>query len=116
MFGIALVNIDFFARITTGAVLESYSLFALMFGMVSVDSSAPLTAYLLQGLLMSWVFSGYGLGLVGKLSVAAYVPIGAAAALASLLFVGVWRKRYEWAPVEMLLRRWVYLGRRAPPA
>jgi uncharacterized protein len=77
---------------------------------------ASLTAYLLQGLLMSWVFSGYGLGLVGKLSVAAYVPIGAAAALASLLFVGVWRKRYEWAPVEMLLRRWVYLGRRAPPA
>lgn len=77
---------------------------------------ASLTAYLLQGLLLSWVFSGYGLGLVGKLSVAAYVPIGAAAALASLLFVGVWRKRYEWAPVEMLLRRWVYLGRRAPPA
>lgn len=77
---------------------------------------ASLTAYLLQGLLMSWVFSGYGLGLVGKLSVAAYVPIGAAAALASLLFVGVWRKRHEWAPVEMLLRRWVYLGRRTPPA
>jgi uncharacterized protein len=77
---------------------------------------ASLTAYLLQGLLMSWVFSGYGLGLVGKLSVAAYVPIGAAAALASLLFVGVWRKRSGWGPVEMLLRRWVYLDKRAPTA
>jgi uncharacterized protein len=65
---------------------------------------------------MSWVFSGYGLGLVGKLSVAAYVPIGAAAALASLLFVEVWRTRSGWGPVEMLLRRWVYLDKRAPTA
>jgi uncharacterized protein len=79
-------------------------------------SSASLTAYLLQGLLMSWVFSGYGLGLVGKLSVAAYVPIGAAAALVSLLFVGVWRKRSGWGPVERLLRGWVYLDKRASPA
>lgn len=71
-----------------------------------------LTAYLLQGLLLSLVFSGYGLGLVGELGAAAYIPIGAAAAVLSLLFVGGWRMRYALGPVEMLLRRWVHLGER----
>jgi uncharacterized protein len=71
-----------------------------------------LTAYLLQGLLLSLVFSGYGLGLVGQLGAAAYIPIGAAAALLSVLFVGWWRIRYPLGPVETLLRRWVYLGER----
>jgi uncharacterized protein len=71
-----------------------------------------LTAYLLQGLLLSLVFSGYGLGLVGQLGAAAYIPIGAAAAVLSVLFVGWWRSRYPLGPVETLLRRWVYLGER----
>jgi uncharacterized protein len=71
-----------------------------------------LTAYLLQGLLMSLVFSGYGLGLVGKLGAATYIPIGAAVAIASLAFVGAWRGRHPAGPVENLLRRWVYLGQR----
>lgn len=71
-----------------------------------------LTAYLLQGLLLSLVFSGYGLGLVGKLGAATYIPIGAAAAVISLLFVGWWRGRHALGPVESLLRRWVYLGER----
>ncbi|MFM7625328.1 MAG: DUF418 domain-containing protein, partial [Gammaproteobacteria bacterium] len=58
------------------------------------------------------VFSGYGLGLVGKLGAAVYIPIGAAAAVISLLFVGWWRGRHALGPVESLLRRWVYLGER----
>lgn len=71
-----------------------------------------LTAYLLQGLLMSWVFCGYGLGWVGKTGAATYLPVGAAAAVVSLLFAGWWRGRYRLGPVEALLRRWVYLGGR----
>ena len=71
-----------------------------------------LTAYLLQGLLMSLVFSGYGLGFVGKLGAAASISIGAAAAVLSLLFVGWWRGRHALGPVETLLRWWVYLGQR----
>jgi uncharacterized protein len=75
--------------------------------------SASLTAYLLQGLLMSWVFAGYGLGWVGKLGASAYLPVGVIAALASLWFVARWRGRYALGPVEAVLRRWVYLGQ--PP-
>lgn len=71
-----------------------------------------LTAYLLQGLLMSLVFCGYGIGLVGKLGAAADIAIAVAVALATLLFVGVWRARHALGPVEYLLRRWVYLGER----
>lgn len=71
-----------------------------------------LTAYLLQGLLLSLVFSGYGLGLVGQLGAATYIPIGAAVAIASLLIVSAWRARHPLGPVEALLRRWVYLGQR----
>lgn len=74
-----------------------------------------LTAYLLQGLLLSLVFSGYGLGLVGQLGAATYIPIGAVVAVASLAFVGAWRTRHPSGPVESLLRRWVYLGQRRPP-
>ena len=68
-----------------------------------------LTAYLLQGLIMSLAFVGYGFGLYRMSSAAMVVLIGAAAAVLSLLFVGWWRGRHALGPVEMLLRRWVYL-------
>jgi len=61
---------------------------------------------------MSLVFTGYGLGLYGKSGAAAAVLIGLGAGIASLLFVGWWRGRHALGPVEMLLRRWVYLGER----
>jgi uncharacterized protein len=73
--------------------------------------SASLTAYLLQGVLMSWVFSGYGLGWVGKLGASAYLPVGVIAAVLSLWFVARWRSRHALGPVETVLRRWVYLDR-----
>lgn len=72
--------------------------------------SASLTAYLLQGLLLSLVFSGYGLGLYGRMSAGACVLIAVFAAFASLAFCSVWRTRFPRGPVESLLRRWTYLG------
>lgn len=72
--------------------------------------SASLTAYLLQGLLLSLVFSGYGLGLYGQPSAAACVLIATLAAAASLAFCSAWRVRFARGPVEALLRRWTYLG------
>lgn len=72
--------------------------------------SATLTAYLLQGLLLSLVFSGYGLGLYGELGAGACIGIAALVAGASLAFTGVWRARFARGPAEMLLRGWTYLG------
>lgn len=71
-----------------------------------------LTAYLLQGLLLSLVFSGYGLGLVGQLGAATYIPIAIVVAVVTSAFVAAWRERYGLGPVETLLRRWVHLGPR----
>lgn len=79
-------------------------------GFMARAGSASLTAYLLQGLLLSLVFCGYGFGLYGSASAAACVLIAALAAFASLAFCSLWRARFARGPVESLLRRWTYLG------
>lgn len=71
-----------------------------------------LTNYLTQSFVMALVFTGYGLGLYGKLGVA--VPV----ALALLLYaaqLAVSRRvlaRYRTGPVERLLRGLTHLGER----
>lgn len=75
--------------------------------------SASLTGYLLQGLLMSLLFCGYGLGLYGRIGAAGCVLLAAVAALASLAFCSWWRERQARGPVEALLRAWTYLGPRS---
>ena len=72
--------------------------------------TASLSAYLLQSLILSLVFCGYGLGLYGRVGAAGCVAIGAAAGAASLVALGLWRTRFARGPAEALLRRWTYLG------
>jgi len=73
----------------------------------------PLTNYLLQSALASFVFYGWGLGLWNSVGPAGEI------ALAVLLFVGVqlpfshaWLKRFRHGPLEYLWRRFTY---GAPP-
>jgi uncharacterized protein len=82
----------------------------------ALAGSASLSAYLLQGLMLSLVFSGYGLGWCGQASAALCIAIGAAAGLLSLVAVGLWRTRFALGPFEALLRRWTYLGGRGTRA
>jgi uncharacterized protein len=77
---------------------------------LALAGGASLTAYLLQGLLLSWIFSGYGFGLYGSLGAGACVAIAAGVALLSVVFCALWRARFARGPVEELLRRWTYLG------
>jgi uncharacterized protein len=72
--------------------------------------SASLSGYLLQGLLISLVFCGYGLGLFAQPGAAACIGIAAAAGIASLLAMGAWRARFARGPFEHVLRAWTYLG------
>jgi len=72
--------------------------------------TATLTAYLLQGLLFSLIFNNYGLGQFTKHGAAMCVLIAFAVATFSLVFASLWRKKFERGPVEMLFRRWTYLG------
>jgi len=74
--------------------------------------TATLTAYLTQSLIFSLIFNAYGLGLFGSLGVAACTAIAFLVALVSIGFASLWRARFARGPMEMLLRRWTYLGTR----
>ncbi|MBB5519303.1 DUF418 domain-containing protein [Amphiplicatus metriothermophilus] len=74
--------------------------------------TATLTAYLLQGLLFSLIFSAYGLGLYARPGAAACTVIAVAVALFSLAFSSLWRTRFARGPLEIVLRGWTYLGAR----
>lgn len=74
----------------------------------------PLTLYLLQSLLGTFIFHGWGLGWWGSLG-----PAGQFG-LACALYAGVlmplahhWLKSHANGPIEFLWRRWTY-GRRTP--
>lgn len=74
--------------------------------------TATLTAYLMQGLLFSLIFNGYGLGLFGTVGAAGSTAIAFGVALFSIAFSSLWRARFERGPMEALLRGLTYLGAR----
>jgi uncharacterized protein len=74
--------------------------------------SATLSAYLFQSLCLSLVFTAYGLGQFEKLGAAEAILTGAGVALLSIVFVGLWRSVFARGPLEMLVRRFTYGGRR----
>lgn len=74
--------------------------------------TSSLTAYLLQSLILSFIFCGYGLGLYAKLGAASCIAIALITGVVTLSVSSLWRKRFERGPMETLLRRWTYLGAR----
>lgn len=72
--------------------------------------TATLTAYLMQGLLFSLIFNAYGLGLYADLTAWQCVLLAFFVALFTISFSSLWRTKFERGPMEVLLRRWTYLG------
>ena len=73
--------------------------------------SASLTAYLLQSVVLSWIFSAYGLNQFAAMAAAGAILVAALVATGSLLFTGIWRSLAPRGPMEVLLRRVTYWGR-----
>lgn len=73
--------------------------------------SASLTAYLLQSVMFSLIFTAYGLDQFGRMTAWEAISTAAGVALASLLFTGVWCSFAARGPMEVLLRRVTYLER-----
>jgi uncharacterized protein len=71
------------------------------------------TNYLLQSVIFGWVFYGYGLGLFGKLGVAAALAIGIGVYILQVFFSAFWLQRFLYGPVEWLWRSAMY-GTRQP--
>ena len=71
------------------------------------------TNYLMQSVIFGWLFYGYGLGLFGKLGVAAALAIGTGVYILQIVFSAYWLKRFLYGPVEWLWRSAMY-GARQP--
>ena len=71
------------------------------------------TNYIVQSLVFGWVFVGYGLGLIGKVSATAALAWGIAAFAAQALFSAWWLRRFRFGPLEWLWRTLTY-GERQP--
>jgi uncharacterized protein len=71
------------------------------------------TNYLMQSVIFGWVFYGYGLGLFGKLGVAAALAVGIGVYLLQVVVSALWLRRFLYGPVEWLWRSAMY-GTRQP--
>jgi uncharacterized protein len=66
------------------------------------------TNYLVQSLIFSSVFYGYGLGLFGRLGAPSTLAFGVAVYVAQVLFSAWWLGHYRYGPVEWLWRSLMY--------
>jgi uncharacterized protein len=71
------------------------------------------TNYLMQSVIFGWLFYGYGLGLFGKLGVAAALAVGTGVYILQVVVSAWWLQRFLYGPVEWLWRSAMY-GRRQP--
>lgn len=72
-----------------------------------------LTTYLMQSLLCTFLFYGWGLGLIGRVRASHLVPITLAVFVFQILFAHAWLARFRFGPLEWLWRSLTY-GRLQP--
>ena len=73
-----------------------------------------LTLYLSQSLICALLFTGYGLGWVGQLTLAQTLGTAAAIYAAQVVMATWWLNRFATGPLEALMQRW--LSRPPPPS
>lgn len=67
-----------------------------------------LTNYLMQTILMSIIFYGWGFGLIGKLGLAFIFPLSLALFAVQVVYSRWWVERFRFGPVEWLWRSATY--------
>lgn len=68
-----------------------------------------LTNYLMQSVICTMIFYGYGLGMFGQLGVALGVALATVIFILQLMLANWYAKRFAIGPVEWVLRKFVYL-------
>ena len=71
------------------------------------------TNYIVQSLVFGWIFFGYGLGLLGRVSAAAALAWGIVAYAAQLALSAWWLRHFRFGPLEWMWRTLTY-GRAQP--
>ncbi len=84
----------------------------LLPGLAALGQMA-LTNYLLQSIVLGFVFYGYGFGLFGRIGSAGAAGIGLALYIAQIQLSRFWLRRFRFGPFEWLWRSLAY-GRRQP--
>jgi uncharacterized protein len=85
---------------------------SLLPGLAALGQMA-LTNYLLQSIVLGWIFYGYGFGLFGRIGSLAAAGIGLAIYSAQVQLSRFWLRRFRFGPFEWLWRSLAY-GRRQP--
>ena len=75
-----------------------------LLGWLAPVGRMALTVYLLQSLISTWVFYGYGLGWFGEVSRAWQVVYVLAVFAVLVLFCHLWLARFRYGPMEWLWR------------
>ncbi|WP_368562255.1 DUF418 domain-containing protein [Pseudoxanthomonas sp. UTMC 1351] len=105
-FGSALMCLGYMAWIVRG--LQSPPWKRLLQGLAPAGRMA-LSNYLLQSLVCTWIFYGYGLGYFERLPRAWQVPFVVVLFAAQVLLSHAWLRRYRFGPMEWLWRSLTYL-------
>jgi uncharacterized protein len=77
---------------------------------------SSLSVYLGQSIILSTVFSGYGLGLWGECDRLTAVAIAIATTAGLIVALAIWRTRFTFGPFEWVLRRMTHAGRQPQPS
>ena len=72
-----------------------------------------LTCYITQSMVMTWLLSGYGLGLRPELSITGVMLIALALYVLQVLFCMGWLRFFRYGPLEGLWRRLTRIGMRS---
>jgi uncharacterized protein len=86
---------------------------AAAFRGLAATGQMALTNYLVQSIVLGFLFYGYGFGLFGKLGSAAAACIGVALYAVQVQVSRLWLERFRFGPVEWLWRSLTY-GQRQP--
>jgi uncharacterized protein len=86
---------------------------------LAMTGRMALTNYLMQSLICSLIFNGYGLGLVGKVAPTGAIILAAGIFSVQMVFSSWWLGRFRFGPMEWLWRfltygRWPTMSRATP--
>lgn len=84
-----------------------------LFRPLAIVGRMPLTNYLMQSIIASFIFYGYGLGYYARVGPAAGVLIAFGIYAFQVIYSNLWMSRFRFGPMEWLWRTLTY-GR--PPA
>lgn len=66
------------------------------------------TNYIVQSLIFSWIFLGYGLGEFDRMSMTAAFLLGSAVYIAQMIVSALWLRWFRFGPLEWLWRSLMY--------